>query len=129
MIMLQPYQEQGMKDKERYTKELQEYREKLQSEEGDAAASVEPVTSSALGHEPEEEEAVVDADDNIARNSACNTTPDPVSNEITQGIQTSGDTKLLPTAVSGSIKACMSVEERGSGSGTSSSKLGGTILS
>lgn len=101
--MLQPYQEQGMKDKERYTRELQEYREKLQSEEGDAA-SLEPVTTSVQGHmkPAEEEEAVVDADDgleDIARYSACNATQvDYVSNEITDGclgIQTSGDTKLL----------------------------------
>jgi len=64
-----------MKDKGRYMKELQEYRERLQSEEEEAAASVEPVTTASVqeGHEPEEEEAVVDADDDIAQNSTGNT--------------------------------------------------------
>jgi hypothetical protein len=119
-----PYQELGFQDKGRYMRELQEYRERLQSEEEEAAASVEPITASVQGHEPEEEEAVVDADDDIARNSAGNTTPDSV-----EGIQTSENTDMLPTSISGSIKACTSVEERGSGSGTSSSKLGDTIHS
>jgi len=128
MKMLQPYQEQGFKDKGRYMRELQEYRERLQSEEeGAPAVSVEPVTASVQqGHEPEEEEAVVDADDDIARNSAGNTTSDSV-----EGIQASSEntTKGLPTSISGAIQACTSVEERGSGSGTSSSKLGDTIHS
>ena len=70
--MLQPYQEQGIKDKERYTKELQEYRERLQSDKEDA--TVEQATTSVKGNEAEEEGAVVDADDaldDIIWNSTC----------------------------------------------------------
>jgi hypothetical protein len=82
--MLQPYQEQGIQDKARYTKELQEYRERLQSDKEDAA--VEPATTSIQGMGAEEEEAVVHADDgldHVVGNSACNTASDLVSNAIT----------------------------------------------
>lgn len=79
-----PYQEQGIQDKARYTKELQEYRERLQSDKEDAV--VEPATTSIQGMGAEEEEAVVHADDgldDVVFNSACNTSSDLVSNAIT----------------------------------------------
>ena len=61
--MLQPYQEQGIQDKARYTKELQEYRERLQSDKEDVV--VEPATTSIQGMGVKEEEAVVHADDGL----------------------------------------------------------------
>lgn len=78
--MLQPYREQSMKDKVRYTTELQEYRERLQANK---SAPVEPTTRSVQENEAAEEESVVDADDglkDIVKISASNATSDPVSN-------------------------------------------------
>ena len=78
--MLQPYREQSMKDKVRYTTELQEYRERLQANK--RSAPVEPATISVQENEAAEEESVVDADDglkDIVKISASNATSDPVS--------------------------------------------------
>jgi hypothetical protein len=52
-----PYQEQGLKDKERYRRELQEYREKQRAEETEA---LEPVTTTT---QPEEEGAAIASDE------------------------------------------------------------------
>lgn len=79
--MLQPYREQSMKDKVRYINELQEYRERLRSNEG--STPLEPATISVQENEAGEEESVVDADDglkDIVRISASDATSDSVSN-------------------------------------------------
>lgn len=79
--MLQPYREQSMKDKMRYTNELQAYRERLQAKE--ESAPLEPATITVQENEAGEEESVVDADNgpkDIVRISASNATFDPVSN-------------------------------------------------
>ncbi|KAG0625438.1 hypothetical protein M758_2G055300 [Ceratodon purpureus] len=70
-----PYREQSMKDKVRYINELQEYRERLRSNEG--SAPLEAATISVQENEAGEEESVVDADDvlkDIIRISASNAT-------------------------------------------------------
>lgn len=79
-MIVQPFQDRGVKDKERYTRELREYRERLRLQEAGFPMEV------ATQHVREQnEEACVDVVADAATDSISNTDTDPVSTSATQG--------------------------------------------